>query len=153
MEPTNPDGIASDIIAQTFKKYPESIIFSGGPPFNLVSALKEHPDLHFNLWVAQGGFAGDNLVPLEHRLAKFNGKETCVSANWMNTEAIDFLLSTPQISKRLVISKNVCHGISYDKNFHTQVQKVPKKSLGLELIYQGTFILMSFTQSRNGYLS
>jgi hypothetical protein len=33
-------------------------------------------------WVAQGGFAGDNIVPPEYRLKKFEGKIYCPTFNF-----------------------------------------------------------------------
>lgn len=33
-------------------------------------------------WVAQGGFAGDNIVPPQYRLKKFDGKIFCPTFNF-----------------------------------------------------------------------
>jgi hypothetical protein len=35
-------------------------------------------------WVAQGGFAGDELVAPEHRLPKFAGRELCETLCLLN---------------------------------------------------------------------
>lgn len=58
-----------------------------------------------------GGFAGDNVVPKEDRLSKFDGKESCVAANWGNVAMVNKLLLSDRIKNRTVVSKNVCHGV------------------------------------------
>lgn len=60
-----------------------------------------------------GGFAGDSIVEPKNRLKSFDGKEVCVSANWMSAPTIDYLLASKQIKERVAVSKNVCHGVGW----------------------------------------
>jgi pyrimidine-specific ribonucleoside hydrolase len=52
--------------------------------------------------VAQGGFAGDNIVPEEKRLSKFNGRLTCPIFNLgADIKADKIVLDYPGIEKVL----------------------------------------------------
>jgi pyrimidine-specific ribonucleoside hydrolase len=68
----------------------------------------------FSKWTCQGGFAGDNIVPPEFRLAKFDGRLTCPTFNlggdWRAAEYLTRDISPP-IEVRNFVPKNVCHGI------------------------------------------
>ena len=91
-------------------------LLTGAPLKNMSRVPK------FCRWVAQGGFAGDSIVPVEHRLAKFAGRETCPTFNfggaWQNAQA---MLSS-DISEKILVSKNVCHGVLWDEAFHQKVR-------------------------------
>lgn len=115
-----PDGIVgADILYQTFKKYPEATIVTGAPVSNLWNMLQKYPDIKVKRWVAQGGFAGDNIVPTEHRLPKFRGKIVCDTYNFGgDPTAAEGCLQSDRIETKWLVSKNVCHGVFYDKRFH-----------------------------------
>jgi len=132
-----PDGTATDILHRTILNYPNVTFITGGPPFNLHDLFTTHTDVILKRWVAQGGFAGANMVPEELQLEKFKGKEVCMSANWSSSAMIKYLLSSPNILRRVVCAKNVCHGVVYDSKFHQHLHNIPQRTKGLDLIYQG----------------
>jgi inosine-uridine nucleoside N-ribohydrolase len=87
-------------------------------------------------WTCQGGFAGDNVVPEEHRLEKFRGKTTCPTFNLNgDVPAAKELLGHPRMGKTRMVSKNVCHGFRYDKDMHAQVASGAHR--GLDLLREG----------------
>ncbi|CAF4266935.1 unnamed protein product, partial [Rotaria sordida] len=58
----------------------KTILICGGPLKNVAKAIKTG-QFKLGRLVAQGGFAGDNIVPEEKRLSKFNGRITCPTFN------------------------------------------------------------------------
>jgi inosine-uridine nucleoside N-ribohydrolase len=113
-----PDGIAHDILAAAA---PDALV-TGAPLHNLRLLLTHHPDFHLPLWVAQGGFAGDNLVAAENRLPKFAGKQTCKTFNFGGDRpGAQAALASPQIASRRLVSKNVTHGIAWDPGLQSRL--------------------------------
>jgi pyrimidine-specific ribonucleoside hydrolase len=107
-------------------------LLTGAPLKNLHAIPK------FPRWVAQGGFAGDSVVPPEHRLAKFAGKETCATFNFGGAPQIaQAMLASEHIGQKLLVGKNVCHGLAWDPAFHERVKALPRSTAGLELVRQG----------------
>ena len=91
-------------------------------------------------WIAQGGFAGDNVVPKELRLAKFDGRTFCPTWNFNgNINAAQYLLLNKHCNqvfdKRYLVSKNVCHGVYYNYSFHEKVNKYKDQHPALRIIY------------------
>jgi pyrimidine-specific ribonucleoside hydrolase len=110
-----PDGVAHDILAKAFTAEPTAVLLTGAPLQNLKAFLREHPDVRIARWVAQGGFAGDNLVPPERRLAKFDGRTLCESFNFGgDKKATQVALASAQIARRDLVAKNVTHGFAWD---------------------------------------
>jgi len=78
----------------------------------------------FNKWTCQGGFAGDNIVPPELRLQKFDGRITCPTFNlggdW---RAAEYLTrgNSPPIEVRQFVPKNVCHGIIHGQEANEMI--------------------------------
>lgn len=95
---------------------------TGCAPKVLGQALNLCPMFKLGRWVAQGFFAGDNVVPKEGRLEKFEGKVTCASFNpgGAPKEALA-LLASDRIGRRVLVSKNVCHGVVWTKEMHTKL--------------------------------
>lgn len=125
----------ANVIRECLREYPNATLLTGGPLKNLHQFLKTYPDVVLQHWVAQGGFAGDSLVKPEHRLAKFAGRETCPTFNFNGDPQGAFLaLGSPNILKRTLVSKNVCHGISYDSSFHEEFVKANNTHPAMELI-------------------
>jgi inosine-uridine nucleoside N-ribohydrolase len=112
-------------------------LVTGGPMKNLGAALKL-PGFRLGRLVAQGGFAGEGVVPPEKQLEKFRGRVTCPTFN-LNGDPPSALaaLASPAIGRRLFVSKNVCHGVVYGPELHTKVEAVKRRSKYLELIWQG----------------
>jgi pyrimidine-specific ribonucleoside hydrolase len=149
-EDCEPDGEAPDILFETmeqdgFRKtndeesiYTNVTLLTGAALTNPFQAMEAHPELILLHWVAQGGFAGDSVVPKEYRLEKFDGMETCATFNFNgNPKGAEWLLGTHRVQKRHCISKNVCHGMAYDREMHEQVAPHKDKNAALSLLYKG----------------
>jgi len=113
------------------------VVITGGPPFNLGKLMEIHQDVILQKWIGQGGFACDSIVPKEYRLSKFDGQEICMAANFSSAVMVTKLLTSERIQKKVLVSKNVCHGISYNKKVHQRVDAVKNKTKGLQLIFEG----------------
>jgi pyrimidine-specific ribonucleoside hydrolase len=88
--------------------------------------------------VAQGGFAGEGVVPADRQLAKFRGLTTCPTFN-LNGDVKSAMLALeyPGIGIRRFVSKNVCHQVIYDQSLHQKIALLQDKNLALILIWQG----------------
>jgi inosine-uridine nucleoside N-ribohydrolase len=112
-EHSEADDTAAAIMAETLRSYPDCTLLTGAALTN-PHALFE-TGTFFERWFCQGGFAGDNIVPKEYRLEKFDGKLTCPTFNLNgNPLAAEALFSMPMKERRM-ISKNVCHGAIFTK--------------------------------------
>lgn len=124
---------ASQLISQTASSHPQLVLLTGAPLHNLRLTLRAHPDLHLQRWVAQGGFAGDNLVAPEHRLEKFAGRLTCETYNFGNDpKGAELALGAPGFDRRELVSKNVTHGVPWDASFHARMQQFAGLRLGVD---------------------
>jgi inosine-uridine nucleoside N-ribohydrolase len=47
------------------------------------------------------------------------------------------MLANPEIHERLLVSKNVCHGVMWDRDFHDRIKALPKRTPGMDLVLQG----------------
>ncbi|WP_244894058.1 nucleoside hydrolase [Planobispora rosea] len=133
------DASPAELIARTLRHHPEATLLTGGPLRNLGRLLGEHPQARLSRWVAQGGFAGDNVVPPGHRLPKFDGRLTCPTFNFNGEpRAARLALSSgDRIGRRELVSKNVTHGVVYDRRFHERLRPVRDRSAGLALLFDG----------------
>ncbi|QSQ15504.1 nucleoside hydrolase [Myxococcus landrumensis] len=137
LAPSAPDSLAHELLAATLHQYPEATLVTGAPLQNLRLLLENHPEARLRRWVAQGGFAGDNLVAPEHRLAKFEGKRTCPTFNFNGDPKGALLaLSSERVGRRELVSKNVTHGVAYDEAFHERVRPHHTKTAGLALVFE-----------------
>ncbi len=116
---------------------PATTLITGGPLKNLGGALRL-PGFHLGEVVVQGGFAGEGVVPPERQLAKFRGLATCPSYN-LNGDPKSALavIAAPSITRKRFVSKNVCHGVVYDRALHASVAEVRHRATSLDLIWQG----------------
>lgn len=126
----------------------DTVLVTGAPLKNLGAAL-DHPDFRLGRWVAQGGFAGEGVVPSERQLAKFRGRTTCPTFN-LNGDPRSALraLADGRIASCRFVSKNVCHGVVYDEALHARIAPLREKSRSLALIWQGMEAYLE--QSRDG---
>lgn len=116
---------------------PGTTLLTGGPLKNPGALTEADPDFPIERWVAQGGFAGDSVVPPEQRLAKFEGRETCGTFNFNGApEAALRMLASPRVRERLLVSKNVCHGLVYDAAMHAETA-ARRLTPGMALVRQG----------------
>lgn len=118
-------------------------LITGAPLKNLGMAMKltsseGRANFKVSRLVAQGGFAGEGVVPTERQLDKFKGMVTCPTYN-LNGDPISALeaLEYPGIGIRRFVSKNVCHGVYYDQEMHKRFEAVKDKSLTLAYIWKG----------------
>lgn len=127
---------ANDVIREVVEDNPNVTLLTGAPLKN----PGRYPSIgpFFREWVGQGGFAGDNVVPEEHRLEKFKGRITCPTFNLAgDVVAAQNLLEDRRLLQRTLISKNVCHGVAWDRSFHDHVRALKRRTDGLELCLQG----------------
>jgi pyrimidine-specific ribonucleoside hydrolase len=125
-----PTHTAAEVMAASVLR--GATLLTGGPLKNCAGIPR------FPRWVAQGGFAGDSVVPPEHRLAKFSGRETCPTFNFNGAPKVALdMLASPFIKEKLLVSKNVCHGVAWDAAFHEAVRGLPKRTAGLDLVFEG----------------
>jgi len=111
----------------------DTIVVTGAPLKNLGKFLKLSKK-SIACWVGQGGFAGVGVVPEHLILKKFKGKVTCPTFNFNgDPQAALALLSSDRIKKILLVSKNVCHDVYYDKSHHNSFIPFTK---GMELFYK-----------------
>ncbi|TMQ25659.1 MAG: nucleoside hydrolase [Deltaproteobacteria bacterium] len=117
-------------------------LLTGAPPGNLGAALalagRHGGSLPLGRWVAQGGFAGEGVVPPDRQLAKFRGRTTCPTFNFNGApRAVEVALATPSIRVRRLVSKNVCHGVIYDHAMHARFTAARDRRRSIELVHRG----------------
>jgi pyrimidine-specific ribonucleoside hydrolase len=113
----------------------QTILICGGPLSNVAKAIQSG-QFKVGRLVVQGGFAGDNIIPEEKRLNKFNGRLTCHTFNLgTDIKAAKIVLNYSEIKEKYFVSKNVCHGVIYTKDIHKQLEKVKDQSQSLQEIY------------------
>jgi len=133
--PAQPDEEGYKVIMETLEKYPDLVFLTGAPLKNFAKVVLTKP---VNLWVAQGGFAGDNVVPEHLRLEKFIGRITCPTFNFNGDPKTALkMLASPFIKQRYLVSKNVCHGVIYDEVMQEQFKPFKDKTIGLNFVYKG----------------
>lgn len=86
------------------------IVFSGGGLTKVAKCIRNNNKL--DLLVMNGGFVGNDVIPLEKQLSKFKNKNVVRTYNF-NQDVIstDYILKTnrDQIKQIILIGKNVCH--------------------------------------------
>lgn len=118
---------------------PDTTMITGGPLKNLGAAIEKYPELRMRRLVAQGGFAGEGVVPRNLQLEKFKGLVTCPTYNFNgDPKAALTVLSFGGIETKRFVSKNVCHGVYYDQELHNKLAPLKLvKAPHLFKIYQG----------------
>merc|ERR1712050_406353 len=97
----------------------ESVTLVTGAPLHNLGDVLKMDSFRVGRWVAQGGFAGDGVVPPEKQMDKFKGKETCRTWNFGgNIPAAQAALASTAIMRKICVSKNVCHSVYYDSIWH-----------------------------------
>ena len=83
------------------------IIFCGGSFTKIAKFVETHT---LDLLFANGGFAGDNIVPLNKQLDKFRGRITNRTFNFnLDVNSAIKVLESKHIKNIYLVSKNVCH--------------------------------------------
>lgn len=115
----------------------DTTLVTGGPLRNLGAALRE-PGFTLGRVVVQGGFAGEGVVPAERQLAKFRGLTKVATYNLNgDVPSAKAVLATDRIRDKRFVSKNVCHGVVYDRALHHEVDAVRAASPSLQRLFQG----------------
>mgnify|MGYP001618770686 FL=1 len=126
---------------------PDVTLLTGAALKNLGARLKwadtaaeDEPRWRFERWVAQGGFAGEGVVPSLYQLEKFKGLRTCPTYNFNGDPkaALAALKVKDRFGERLLVSKNVCHGVKMGADLlaRTRAAAESTKRRSLELVAQ-----------------
>lgn len=135
-----PDAVGFEVIENAIKAYPDLVVLTGAPLKNFALIAEK---IKLKKWVAQGGFAGDNIIRPELRLPKFDGMITCPTFNFNGAPiAAEQMLASKTIEERRLVSKNVCHGMVYDLSMHEEFAPHKEKSAGLKLAYEGMSVYL-----------
>lgn len=139
IDPATPDFTEVELL---LKNSGDTTLVTGAPLRNVKKAFDAWTpaggvrEAFYSSWTCQGGFAGDNVVPPEHRLEKFKGRLTCPTFNLGgDRKAAEALLGTHHMPFVNMVSKNVCHGVIFGpgaiERFPSHIHK------GLDLLLDG----------------
>lgn len=115
---------------------PNTTLVTGAPLKNLGSYLnKIFSDVSLGRLYVQGGYAGDGVVHIDLQLEKFRGMSVCPTYNF-NGDPISALsvISSDRFVEKKFISKNVCHGVIYDRDLHEKLKSCRNPYPGLSLV-------------------
>lgn len=131
---------ADEVLARVLDEH--TTLLTGGPPKNLGAALElarsRGTPLAIGRWVAQGGFAGEGVVPPDRQLPKFRGLTTCPSFNLNGAPKVVLAaLAAPEIGARRFVSKNVCHGVIYDAAMQERFAAALDRRRSIALVHRG----------------
>lgn len=118
----------------------QTTLLTGGPLKNLGAALSRAKGdasiFEVGRLVAQGGFAGEGVVPPEKQLDKFKGMTFCPTWNLCgDPHSALMALTSPNIHARYFVSKNVCHRVYYNKPLHSLLKPIRTTNPALEMIW------------------
>lgn len=143
-----PNGEGYQVLYEALQEWPELVLVTGAALHNPRRLFEQYPASRLRLWIGQGGFAGDNVVPEEHRLAKFAGMTHCPTFNFNgDIPGAKLMLATDNIDERLLVSKNVCHGVVYDEALHAFMEPQKHRFPGLRVLVEG---MDRYLQKRRG---
>jgi pyrimidine-specific ribonucleoside hydrolase len=139
------DAVAHELIAATLRDRPDAVLVTGAPLHNLRLWLHQHPEGRLARWVAQGGFAGDNLVPPALRLDKFAGRVACESFNFGgDKKGTQLALASDRIALRQLVSKNVTHGLAWDARLHARIGALLGSApVGVQLMHEAMGVYLA----------
>lgn len=127
-------------------------LLTGAPLHNLGDAL-DRPGFHLGRWVAQGGFAGEGVVPEQRQLDKFRGLRVCPTWNFCgNVPAARAALKSPAIERKICVSKNVCHATVYDYDWHRALEAAVEAEAGISTNSRRGDALGMMHRVMDGYL-
>ena len=105
---------------------PDTTMLCCGPMRNLGKAIQvadaTHRDLTLGKVVIQGGFVGKNIVLESVALEKFKDREMFPSWNLDGAQKDTVrVLTSPRCAEIRMVSKNVCHGVTWDARLSEQI--------------------------------
>jgi inosine-uridine nucleoside N-ribohydrolase len=118
----------------------QTTLLTGAALTNVRNAINNEQQKRFTVGrlMAQGGFAGEGVVPSALQLDKFRGLITSPTHNLIgDNKAANAVLAHDGIGRRYFVAKNVCHRVYYDQKLHEHIDHIKDKSLALSLIWQG----------------
>ncbi|MFD5748775.1 nucleoside hydrolase [Streptomyces sp. NPDC127033] len=138
-----PDAVAHELLARILTEKPDSVLLTAAPLHNFRLLLRNHTEVTVQCWVAQGGFAGDNVVPQEDRLPKFAGLNTCESYNFgHDAKGAIAALSSDRVRRRRLVSKNVTHGVAWNGAMHQRIKALNDMKPGVRLAVEAMEIYL-----------
>jgi len=96
-------------------------LVTGAPLTNLAKAIAEG-GFRLGKWVAQGGFAGEGVVPRHLQMEEFKGKRCKSSFNFKDLAATRCALQCEDIGRKVFVGGNVCNRAYYDNSEVTRDQ-------------------------------
>eukprot|EP00414_Alexandrium_minutum_P001939 CAMPEP_0113824216 /NCGR_PEP_ID=MMETSP0328-20130328/3132_1 /TAXON_ID=39455 /ORGANISM="Alexandrium minutum" /LENGTH=283 /DNA_ID=CAMNT_0000792157 /DNA_START=24 /DNA_END=874 /DNA_ORIENTATION=+ /assembly_acc=CAM_ASM_000350 len=120
----------------------ESVTLVTGAPLHNLGDVLKLDGFRLGRLVAQGGFAGEGVVPWEKQMDKFRGQHVCRTWNFGgNIPAAQAALSSTDIARKVCVSKNVCHAVYYDHEWHAALGAAAKaappgrRALALQMMH------------------
>lgn len=110
---------ASHVLRACCDEY--TTLVTGAPLTNLGKAIAEG-GFKLGRWVAQGGFAGEGVVPRHLQMKEFKGKRCKSSFNFKDLDATRRALQCKHIGRKVFVGGNVCNRAYYDNSEVTRDQ-------------------------------
>jgi pyrimidine-specific ribonucleoside hydrolase len=133
-QPRHADDLGYRILNHFIMNTPDIQILTGA---HFKNFERLDTELSLSRWVAQGGFAGSNIVPHEWQYHTFAYRETCPSSNFSDFRQVRKLLDNKNFIEKCIVSKNVTHKAVYDVGLHARMEPLKNSCIGLNLIYSG----------------
>ncbi len=133
MEPISKTEVGWQLLERTLG--PDTTLVTGAPLKNPGALLENTANSNLGRIFVQGGFAGQGVVPECDQLPKFKGLVSCPTFNLNgDPKAALRVLESKRFSERKMVSKNVCHGVTYTQEFHDKLRTMERSRQGLRLI-------------------
>ena len=116
------DGPGDEIIADAYKKYPDSELFVIGPVTSVAKYLKKNDPLIPRVTMQGGFLAYDQHNFPCRRLEKFEGKNWVPTFNLNGDRPAGLALMAARATERRFVTKNVCHTVIYNKAVHERLK-------------------------------
>lgn len=126
----------------------QTTLITGAPLKNLREAVND-PSFRLGRWVAQGGFAGEGVVPEHLQIPQFRGRRSVPTFNFNGDPKTALAaLEHPGIRLRRLVSKNVCHRVFYDTDFHAALTAHRDATQSLAWIWDGMDVYLQKKMDR-----
>ena len=119
------DGAGWEVLSSAFKAAPDAVLFSSGPLNNIGDLLRKAP-MNIPLSVSMAGYWAAPGEPESKPEFNFNGCKL----------AAEEFVRCNRFGRRLLVGKNVTHGVLYDDELHEQLRVAGKRSRPLALAHE-----------------